>query len=180
MPGFAPYQPYTRGTGEPAAAVIRAATRDDLDALTGIALTAVTRNRDDWATVVDKSLDDEDRILLVADVDGGIAAFGQAHFLSRHPVDEAPAGFYLTGVTVVPEYRRRGLGRRLTVARLDWIRERADVAWYFASSANKSSIDLHLAFGFAEVLRARTIHGVTFSDGEGILFRAALTEFGQG
>lgn len=76
---------------------------------------------------------------------------------------------------MLSDYRRAGLGRSFTVARLDWIRERANEVWYFASSANQSSIELHLAFGFEEVQRARAIQGVTFDSGEGILFRADLT-----
>lgn len=67
-----------------------------------------------------------------------------------------------------------GLGRALTVARLDWFRARADSAWYFASSANQSSIGLHPGFGLEEVQRALTILGVTFEAGEGILFRTGL------
>ena len=76
---------------------------------------------------------------------------------------------------MLSDYRRAGLGRSFTVARLDWIRERANEVWYFASSVDQSSIELHLAFGFEEVQRARAIQGVTFDSGEGILFRADLT-----
>ena len=94
---------------------------------------------------------------------------------AQHPVDHGPAGFYLTGVTVLSGYRRAGLGRSFTVARLDWIRKRADEAWYFANADNRTSIQLHLEFGFEEVRRAQVIHGVTFDGGEGILFRSVLT-----
>lgn len=174
MSGFSPYNPEATGMGGPVLAVVREATPDDLEPLTAFELTTVSRTRDDWETVIEKSLTDDDRLLLVAEVAGDVAAFGQAHFLPLHLVDHSPPGFYLTGVTVQPAYRRGGLGRRLTVARLDWIRERADAVWYFASSANQSSIDLHRAFGFVEVSRARTIHGVTFDAGEGVLLRAEL------
>ena len=173
MPDFAPYDPEARGSGAPIRAVIRPATRDDLDGLATIQLAVVTRTRDDWATVVDKSLG-EDRLLLVAEADGQIAAFAQSHFLEEHPTDRGSAGFYLTGVTVVPAYRRSGLGREMTVARLDWIHDRADEAWYFASVDNNASIRLHQEFGFAEVRRAPVLHGVTFDSGEGALFRSDL------
>ena len=174
MTGFAPYDPDAEGRGAPVLAVVREATRDDLEPLNAFELTTVSRTRDDWEFVIEKSLTDDDRLLLVAEVAGEVAGFGQAHFLPMHPVNHSPPGFYLTGVTVQPSFRRGGLGRQLTVARLDWIRERAHAAWYFASSANRPSIDLHRAFGFAEVSRARTIHGVTFESGEGILLRAEL------
>ncbi|MDQ3156755.1 MAG: GNAT family N-acetyltransferase [Actinomycetota bacterium] len=174
MTGFAPYDPDASRMDVPILAVVREATPDDLDPLTAFELTTVSRTRGDWEAVIEQSLADDDRLFLVAEVAGDVAAFGQAHFLPMHPVNHSPPGFYLTGVTVQPSYRRGGLGRQLTVARLDWIRERADAAWYFASSANQPSIDLHSAFGFVEVSRARTIHGVTFDAGEGVLFRAEL------
>lgn len=174
MANFAPFDPDSKGTSAPVSAVIREASHDDLDALAGFKLAVVRRSRDDWADMIDKSLED-DRSLLVADIEGEIAGFAQANFLEQHPVDHGPAGFYLTGVTVLSDYRRAGLGRSFTVARLDWIRERANEVWYFASSVDQSSIELHLAFGFEEVQRARAIQGVTFDSGEGILFRANLT-----
>lgn len=173
MPDFAPYDPAARGSGAPIRAVMRPATHGDLDGLASIQLTAVTRTRADWATVIDKSLS-EDRLLLVAEVDGRIVAFAQSHFLEEHAVDHGPAGYYLTGVTVVPACRRAGLGREMTVARLDWINDRADEAWYFASLENRASIRLHSEFGFDEVRRAPVLHGVSFAAGEGALFRTDL------
>lgn len=175
MPKFAPYDLTAKGLGAPVRAVIRRATHDDLDALAALKLAVVTRSRDDWADMIDKSLED-DRLLLVADIEGEIAGFAQAHFLEQHPVNHGPAGFYLTGVTVLSNYRRAGLGRSFTVSRLDWIRKRADEAWYFANADNRTSIQLHLEFGFEEVWRAQVIHGVTFDGGEGILFRSSLDD----
>ena len=40
------------------------------------------------------------------------------------PPNVAPAGWYLSGVIVAEDHRRRGIGRRLTQARLNWIAER--------------------------------------------------------
>lgn len=173
MPDFAPYDPDARGSGAPIRAVIRPATHDDLDQLSGFTLAVVTRSRDDWAVMIDKSLA-ADRLLLVAEVGGRIVAFAQSHHLDEHPNDHGPAGFYLTGVTVQPAYRRSGLGRDMTVARLDWINDRADEAWYFASVENLASIHLHREFGFEEVRRASVLHGVSFDSGEGVLFRSDL------
>lgn len=172
MAGYAQYDPMSRR--EPITAVLRDAAPSDLDALSAIELTAVTRTRDDWATMIEKAQTDEDRLLLVADADGELAGFAQAHFLPQHAADQAPAGYYLTGVTVLPAFRRGGLGRTFTAARLDWIRGRAAAAWYFAASANAVSIHLHDQFGFEEVRRAPRIQGVSFESGEGVLFRADL------
>jgi ribosomal protein S18 acetylase RimI-like enzyme len=138
---------------------LRAATHDDIEGLLAFDMTVVVRTREDWDAVIDKAASGE-RLLLVA-----------AHHLDEHPVDHAPSGWYLTGVTVLPPYRRAGLARRLTTARLGWIAERTDEAWYFANAQNAASIRLHDELGFTEVSRAAAIHGVTFADGEGILFR---------
>ncbi|MFC5678987.1 GNAT family N-acetyltransferase [Aeromicrobium endophyticum] len=156
--------------GSAAGVVIRPATREDVDGLLAFDMTVVVRTRDDWDDVIDKASRGE-RLLLVAEVEGDIAAFGQAHHLDADAVDHAPAGWFLTGVTVLPPHRRQGLGASLTTARLDWIAQRSDTAWYFATADNVASIRLHSGLGFDEVSRASSIHGVTFAGGEGILFR---------
>jgi phosphinothricin acetyltransferase len=155
------------------AARIRAATHDDVEGLLTFDMTVVVRTRGDWEAAIDKA-DCGERLLLVAEVDGAIAAFAQAHHLDEHPDDHAPAGWFLTGVTVLPRYRRQGLGLSLTTARLEWIAQHADAAWYFARADNDASIGLHTGLGFVEVSRASSIHGVTFTGGEGILFRRTL------
>jgi GNAT superfamily N-acetyltransferase len=160
----------THDRGSASGVVIRPSTRSDVEGLLAFDMTVVVRTRDDWVDAIDKAERGE-RLLLVAEVDGVIAAFGQAHRLDEHPLDHAPAGWYLTGVTVLPAYRRSGLARRLTAARLAWIADRADEAWYFANEQNAASIRLHHAFEFVEVSRAPSIHGVSFDGGEGVLLR---------
>jgi len=86
----------------------------------------------------------------------------------------APAGWYLSGVIVAEDYRRRGIGRRLTQARLNWIAERDRAAYYFSNARNRASIDLHRAFGFVELTRDFTFPGAWFEGGAGILFKAEL------
>ena len=172
--GFAAYDPEAWTSELSGDLVIREAVEGDLGGLAGIELTGITRTRDSWAELIRCSQEDENRHLLIAEVDGALVAFAQAHFLAEHPIDRAPAGYYLAGVTVVPGFRRAGLGRALTVARIGWISGRSDEVWFFASVANAASIDLHREFGFQEVLRAPAIHGVTFDAGEGILCRLDL------
>ena len=159
-------------------AVVRPARPTDVDGLLAFDMTVVVRTRDDWAAAIDKALRGE-RVLLVAEVEGVIAAFGQAHHLDVHAVDRAPTGWFLTGVTVLPRHRRSGLAHRLTTARIDWIAERSDAAWYFANGRNTASIRLHEPLGFAEVSRAPSIHGVAFEGGEGVLFRRELHAAGR-
>lgn len=173
MAHYASYEPEAARQG-PIDAVLRPATPADIDGLTAIDITVVVRTAEDWSSAIDKTLTGE-RQLLVAEIDGTIGGFAQAHRLDEHPVDHAPAGHYLTGVTVLPQHRRAGLARAFTVARLDWIAERADEAWYFAAAENAASIRMHEQLGFAEVSRASAIHGVQFEAGEGVLFRRALS-----
>ncbi len=90
------------------------------------------------------------------------------------PANIAPPGWYLSGVIVIPEYRRRGIGRSLIHARLDWIKERDSWAYYFANIQNRVSIQLHREFGFVELTRDFTFPGVTFDGGIGVLFRTDL------
>jgi ribosomal protein S18 acetylase RimI-like enzyme len=99
------------------------------------------------------------------------------HFVPSNdaPRNVAPAGWYLSGVIVVPEYRRRGIGRHLTEARLDWIAQRDQWAYYFSNAQNRVSIELHQQFGFVELTRDFTYPGVMFEGGIGVLFRAELS-----
>ena len=174
MSGHARYDPVA-GRAEPLpTTTIRPATRGDVPGLLAFDMTVVVRTEADWLDALAKTERGE-RLLLVAEVAGEIAAFGQAHHLAEHPDDRAPAGWHLTGVTVLPRFRRGGLGRRLTQARLDWIAERSDLAWYMAAADNPASIRLHEQLGFVEVSRASSIHGVAFECGEGVLFRRRVT-----
>lgn len=173
MPHYAAYDPGAQRTGAQLDAVIRPATHEDVAELTSINITVVVRTAEDWTAAIDKTVQGE-RLLLVAVIDGRIGGFAQAHGLDEDPEGHAPAGIFLTGVTVLPQHRRAGLARAFTSARLDWIAERADEAWYFAAVENAASIRMHEAFGFVEVSRGPSIHGVTFET-EGVLFRLDLS-----
>ncbi len=84
----------------------------------------------------------------------------------------APDGWYLSGIVVAPEFRRRGLGRLLTEARCAWVFERADAVYYVASATNRASVVLHEDLGFREITRDFVLPGVTFGRSDGVLFRA--------
>jgi ribosomal protein S18 acetylase RimI-like enzyme len=90
------------------------------------------------------------------------------------PANSAPEGWYLQGVIVDPRWRRRGIGTALTRARLEWIAQRGDTAWFFATALNRASIELHERLGFEE--RTRDFHapGTSFTGGIGILFAKRL------
>jgi GNAT superfamily N-acetyltransferase len=102
-------------------------------------------------------------------------AFGRVAWVDVPPdlVDGAPTGWYLQGVVVGPEWRRRGIGRALVEARLAWLAGRGDACFYVANAANRASIALHDAFDFALHRERFVLPGVTF-DGRGVLFRRAM------
>lgn len=121
--------------------------------------------------------------LFVADLAGRVVGFGKvAQFAppAGSPANTSPEGWYLAGLIVRPEHRRRGVGYALTVARLAWIAERSRKAYYFANESNRVSVDLHAATGFVE--RSRDFHhpGVRFTGGGGILFECDLDRWKGG
>ena len=62
---------------------------------------------------------DPNRHVVVATVEGAVIGWGKTHYWDH---DDGPAlsGHYLGGVTVLPAWRRRGVGAALTDARLRW------------------------------------------------------------
>jgi ribosomal protein S18 acetylase RimI-like enzyme len=127
-----------------------------------------------WRTVLRREVEDPEHRLVVAEIGDAIVAYGRAGLFEpapEAPADTAPRGYYLTGIFVHPDQRRGGIGAALTQARLEWIGERADDAWFFANARNVASLELHRRFGFEEVTRRFSFPGATFDGGEGILFR---------
>ncbi|MEH0109044.1 GNAT family N-acetyltransferase [Tersicoccus sp. MR15.9] len=121
---------------------------------------------------VEKALTDPDRVVLVAtSADGEVVGWAKTH---RWCDDDppAPAGHYLGGVTVAEDWRRRGIGTALTLRRMAWVRERANVAWCVVNARNTASLALHRALGFVEAARGPRFHTTTFDGGLGILLRA--------
>ena len=116
-------------------------------------------------------------LLLVAEVGGEVVGFGKCRYLvppRREPPDPAPEAWYLAGLIVDSRFRRRGIGRALTQARLRWAAERADRVFYVANARNAPSIALHAALGFEELARGPSFADFTFEGGAGVLCRAVL------
>lgn len=128
---------------------IRDATEHDLDAT--VALIAAHRGGDvaEWRQLFDAALDDDARHFVVAVVAGSIVGFGHTKRVEARPADDAPpAGWFLSGVTVAPDVRRRGIGTALTRVRLDRLRGLTDVVYYAAEPDNEATVALHAPFGF--------------------------------
>jgi ribosomal protein S18 acetylase RimI-like enzyme len=152
---------------------------------------AAAREGDDaarWVEVFRRRAEADPVTTFVARVAGEVAGYGSLGWLDSGSEDSsisapadpsggpvvAPTGWYLTGLVVDPSWRRRGVGVALTAHRLDWLRGRAEVVYYFANARNRATIDLHRRLGFEEVTRDFAIPGVAFAGGVGVLYWAQL------
>jgi ribosomal protein S18 acetylase RimI-like enzyme len=177
---FARYEPKpnTARTAEPAQSVsIRPAEVRDAQALAEI---SARRERSGDVEARRKRFEEQvtlaDGFVVVAEVEGQVVGYGR---VVHHPGSHGcPPGWYLMGLVVSPEFRRRGIGERLTLARLYWIAARADKAFYVANAQNMVTIELHARVGFKEITREFTFPGIEFQGGEGVLFAADLTDHG--
>jgi ribosomal protein S18 acetylase RimI-like enzyme len=121
------------------------------------------------------------RCLLVASLEGTFAGYGRLlrfEAPADAPANVAPAGWYLVGLLVASACRRRGVGLELTRARMAWVFERADEAWFFANARNGASLGLHARLGFEEVTRDFVFPGVSFDGGVGVLGRVRRPQVG--
>jgi len=152
----------------------------DEDAVDACAEIAATREGDAparWQEVFAAAMGDPQQIVLVAQVDSVVVGYGKAAHL---PLRErggrgVPNGWYLTGVVVRPEWRRRGIGEQLTRARINALAGQAESLHYFAAAVNAPTIALHAKLGFIEVGRDIDVPSVTFTGGAGVLFRRDLS-----
>ena len=106
--------------------------------------------------------------LLVARLDSEVVGFA---WTSWSEAGTLPAGWYLSGLIVSPDHRRRGIGRRLTERRIKTLSTQTDAVYYFANLRNRATIDLHAALGFEEVERGIQLPNCNFEGGIGVLYR---------
>lgn len=122
------------------------------------------------ATVIDSG-----KHVVVASIGGSVIGWGKTHHWD-YSDGPAPSGHYLGGETVLPAWRRCGVGAALTEARLRWIWHRVAEAWYVVNAGNLASIKLHRRWNFTEVARGPKFHTTAFTGGLGILMRARRPE----
>jgi GNAT superfamily N-acetyltransferase len=179
---FAKYEPRDAGAEAGARARladlgVRPAERGDIARLAPIAAEREGTSVEEAAASLARFLDEATggrALLLIAESAGAAVGFAKAAYFAPppgSPANTAPEGWYLSGVVVSPAVRRRGVGAALTAARLEWLAAR-DVSrvYYFANARNRTSIDLHAAFGFVEVTRDFTHPHAQFEGGVGVLF----------
>lgn len=170
--GFAAYRPDAEPLPTPGGLQVREATTADVDSCVELIMALEGGSAHSWRSMFERTIGTADQALFVADVDGEI--IGYARVLSHRRTqtasgDAAPAGYYLMGLVVGDRWRRRGIARALTEARLDWCWARTDRVWYFASADNRASLDAHRGLGFREVTREFQFAGVEFAGGVGVL-----------
>jgi ribosomal protein S18 acetylase RimI-like enzyme len=157
---------------------IREGKDADIEPCVALALLAAPeRSASEWRESLARDIENPEHHLVVAEGRGALIGYGRVRLFepkAEAPADTAPRGYYLTGVFVVPDQRRTGIGAALTQARIDWISELAADAWFFANALNTASIELHRRFGFEEITRRFFFPGLTFDGGEGILFQLRL------
>ena len=180
---FADYSPRTNASSReplPAGLIVREARAGDAQ---GIAFLLTEREGSTPKEAVERAqgvlrAPPESNATFVAQIGSKVIGYGRAVHVRdslENAGDAVPQGWYLIGVIVTAEFRRRGIGTELTRHRLNWISQRADVAYFFANSINRPSIDLHRRFGFEEIRRPFKFPNVTFSGaGVGVLFRINL------
>lgn len=109
-------------------------------------------------------------------VEGAVVAFARCGYRAADPAFPAlPEGWYLIGINVLPQWRRRGIGAALTAHRLAWLSGRADTVYYNTSPQNRASAALHEVFGFEMVAEGVGApgHGAPLAGQR--LFRAVLS-----
>jgi aminoglycoside 6'-N-acetyltransferase I len=158
--------------------VIREGEEADIESCLPLALLATPdKSRTDLRDWLRRDVEEPERRLVVAETGRDVIAYGRARLFEPEPdapADSAPRGYYLTGVFVLPDERRAGIGAALTRERICWIGERADDAWFFTDARNRASIELHRRSGFEEVTRRFSFPNAAFDGGDGILFRLRI------
>lgn len=162
-------------TGRHLPVALRAATTADVEAVAAIETRARCTLQPD---ALRRAIGTPDRLVLVAEhlgPGGATTMVGWAQTYHHTTVlDAAPAGHYLGGLTVDPDWRRQGIATTLTDARMAWISQRAEQVYYVVNATNDASINLHRRWSFVEAARAPQLTGILFTGGTGILMRASL------
>lgn len=121
--------------------IVRVATEKDLSEIAEIAADREGEPLENWQHSIRRSFESSAAnlaLLVVAGIQGRTAGFGKAGYFvppNASPPNVAPEGWYLTGLVVRPAYRRQGHGSRLTIARLEWIADRADRLLFTSATA---------------------------------------------
>lgn len=146
---------------------------------------ALDRARAFWQRAWDRREEPGGKTTFVAVAGGSIVAYASVRYIvpSGAPPDArvaCPAGWYLAGLVVDEQLRRRGIASQLVRHRLAWLAEHgATECFYVANEHNRATIALHERFAFTQIARDVWLPSVTFEGGAGLLFRAAVEPVGK-
>jgi ribosomal protein S18 acetylase RimI-like enzyme len=171
-PAFATFMPHAHGLDDPRVQ-LREATEEDVSAIVAIDATRGPRKPGHAEWVLER-ITNPAKLVLVAVLDDVVVGETATHWWTGH--DDAPDGYYVSGVTVLPEWRRHGAGTRLLDALTAWIWDRSDRAWSVVNAQNLPSLAPHERHGFREVDRGPTFAGITFTGGSGVLLSATSAQ----
>lgn len=165
MSRFAEYDPDVHGV-DAGSVVVRHARAEDAAAIAAVDATREPRPPGYLDKVVAR-LARHDAIHVVAEVHGQVVGTSAVMVWPEHA--DAPEGWYVSGITVVPSWRRRRVGDRMLAFELASLDSAREPAWSVVNVINRASLDLHARYGFVEVARAAQFAGITFSGGMGLL-----------
>lgn len=183
MADFQPRPPGVRATAPPGDLSVRLASVEDAGDIAAISAEREGLN----AVAIQLRVEAELALPLfgeylavwVAKSKGTVLGFGRARFDDQAEGTgprAVPTGWYLMGVVVRPDWRRRGIARALLAARLSWVAERTDRAYSVTSEYNRASQALLHSVGFRTVQRDVTHPRITFNKGVGLLLAADLSD----
>lgn len=154
--------------------VIRKATRDDRDALgrLGALLMDVHYNFDrrrfldpgeeaspGYARYLLSQLDDPASAIFVAEVDGVVAGYCYCVIEPMSWKELRDEAGFISDLALEPSVRRRGAGRALVQAAIEWFRERNMArVMLWTSTRNDAARDLFLSAGFRPTMTEMTMN----------------------
>ena len=148
----------------------------DAETVTALAHAVYGGPADAWWERMNRALRRPSSCLVLAHAAGEPVGYGKAGWCDNAGgADPAPTGMYLTGLVVLPAWRRCGIGEELTRRRMNWVGQRGETAWVFTNARNRASLALHTRLGFVEAGRAAGYLGEAFDGGLGVLLRADAT-----
>ena len=139
--------------------VIRSAEPQDLVACAVLISNHESGTLDDWRSRFEGDLANPRRLFLVATLDDFVVGYGHTTLHSRtseEDVTTSPSGYFLSGLMVAPDHRREGVGKLLTIARIEKLSEVTDTIYYRAEPDNKATIELHSRLGFKSIGTVRS------------------------
>ena len=119
----------------------------------------------------------EDWAVFVAEDGQELLGYARCARLEYKAHPQLPEGWYLNGVSVVPQHRRKGIASRLVQRRLEYLQGREDTVYYFTAKSNTASQALHEGFGFVKDIELEVPQrkpDLSVSHQSGILYRLYL------